>query len=319
MRAVSQPVALARAATMRMDGFRRRSPDLLRRAAGHGRHPSVSRQRAARPARAAGAHRGGRASLRAVRRRLADHRDHAAAGAGLQERLAAAGHPLPVYVGMRNWHPFLADTLREMSRAGVRRAIGFIMAAQAAIRAASSIARTSRDARAALRAAGLADVDVTYVARLARARRFHRGQRRARAAAARSSCRPPCAPGARLIFTAHSIPTARWRSGRGIASSSRDGAAAVARGRDDRLGAGVSEPQRPPAGSLARAGRRATTCARRRAEGAAAAVLCPIGFVCDHIEVLYDLDREAAAVAREMRACRSHGRRRSMTIRCFST
>ena len=37
-----------------------------------------------------------------------------------------------------------------------------------------------------------------------------------------------------------------------------------------------------------------------RADGLAAAVLCPIGFVCDHIEVLYDLDREAAEVCREI-------------------
>ena len=37
-----------------------------------------------------------------------------------------------------------------------------------------------------------------------------------------------------------------------------------------------------------------------RAAGLGAAVLCPIGFVCDHIEVLYDLDREAADVAREI-------------------
>ena len=33
---------------------------------------------------------------------------------GLRDRLAAAGYPLPVYVGMRNWHPLLTDTLREM-------------------------------------------------------------------------------------------------------------------------------------------------------------------------------------------------------------
>jgi ferrochelatase len=39
---------------------------------------------------------------------------------------------------------------------------------------------------------------------------------------------------------------------------------------------------------------------RARADGLRAAVLCPIGFVCDHIEVLYDLDREAAGVAREI-------------------
>jgi ferrochelatase len=37
-----------------------------------------------------------------------------------------------------------------------------------------------------------------------------------------------------------------------------------------------------------------------RVEGLEAAVLCPVGFVCDHIEVLYDLDHEAAAVCREI-------------------
>ena len=37
-----------------------------------------------------------------------------------------------------------------------------------------------------------------------------------------------------------------------------------------------------------------------KAEGLQAAVLCPIGFVCDHIEVLYDLDQEAAAICREI-------------------
>ena len=49
---------------------------------------------------------------------------------GLRVGLAAAGHPLPVYVGMRNWHPLLPDTLRTMHAAGARRAVGFIAAAQ---------------------------------------------------------------------------------------------------------------------------------------------------------------------------------------------
>ena len=44
----------------------------------------------------------------------------------------------------------------------------------------------------------------------------------------------------------------------------------------------------------------ATTCERAKDGGMEAAVLCPIGFVSDHIEVLYDLDHEAAAVAREL-------------------
>src|SRR5262245_5011458 len=49
---------------------------------------------------------------------------------GLRERLAHAGHSLPVYVGMRNWHPLLTDTLHTMSDAGHRSAVGFIAAAQ---------------------------------------------------------------------------------------------------------------------------------------------------------------------------------------------
>src|SRR5579872_5125373 len=39
---------------------------------------------------------------------------------GLRTRLSASGLHLPVFVGMRNWHPLLPDTLEEMARAGVR-------------------------------------------------------------------------------------------------------------------------------------------------------------------------------------------------------
>src|SRR6266542_731031 len=46
----------------------------------------------------------------------------------LGQRLAAAGQPLPVYVGMRNWAPLLKDTFGQMNRDGARRAVGVIMA-----------------------------------------------------------------------------------------------------------------------------------------------------------------------------------------------
>src|ERR1043165_29730 len=45
---------------------------------------------------------------------------------GLRSRLIAAGRELPVYVGMRNWHPLLSDTLRQMHDDGRRRAGGFL-------------------------------------------------------------------------------------------------------------------------------------------------------------------------------------------------
>ena len=64
---------------------------------------------------------GGVSPITAITRRQAE---------GLEQRLARAGHPLPVFVGMRNWHPLLPDTLEQMQAAGVRQAVGFIAAAQ---------------------------------------------------------------------------------------------------------------------------------------------------------------------------------------------
>src|SRR5262245_8182227 len=80
---------------------------------------------------------------------------------GLQQRLAAAGLSLPVYVGMRNWHPFIVDTLQKMSRDGVRRALGFIMAAHASYSSCEQYRENVRDAQAELRQRGETDIDVT--------------------------------------------------------------------------------------------------------------------------------------------------------------
>src|SRR5439155_12771478 len=64
----------------------------------------------------------------------------------LRAQLAADGMPLPVYVGMRNWPPLLADTLREMNADGRRRAVGVILAAH---RSPTSWERYQRDVEAA--------------------------------------------------------------------------------------------------------------------------------------------------------------------------
>jgi ferrochelatase len=216
---------------------------------------------------------------------------------GLRQQLAALGQPLPVFVGMRNWHPFLAETLQEMSRAGVRRAIGFIMAAQSSYSSCQQYRENVRDARVALTAAGLPDIEITYVPGW----HLHDGFVNANAAHVRTALAalpPDRQSAARLIFTAHSIP-------RSMAERSRyreqlaDGAAAVAEraGVSDWALVYQSRSGRPQDPWL-----EPDVCDYLRtaaAEGLTAAVLCPIGFVCDHIEVLYDLDREAAEVARE--------------------
>src|SRR6188768_1753429 len=124
---------------------------------------------------------------------------------GLRDRLAVAGHPLPVYVGMRNWHPFLADTLHQMYADGVRRAIGFIAAAQHSYSSCQQYRENVLAARGELKARDGGDIDVTYVESwfdhplFIEANAEHVRDATTRLPADVRST-------ARLIFTAHSIP-----------------------------------------------------------------------------------------------------------------
>jgi protoporphyrin/coproporphyrin ferrochelatase len=217
--------------------------------------------------------------------------------AGLRARLAAAGHPLPVYVGMRNWHPLLSDTLRAMHGAGARRAIGFIAAAQHSYSSCQQYRENVAAARAELRREGH-DVDVTFVGSWYDHPLFIAGNAdHVRAALGRLPL--DARAHARLIFTAHSIPTTMAASSRyeqQLGESARLVAAAV--GVDDWALVYQSRSGRPGDPWL-----EPDVCdylRREHAAGLTAAVLCPIGFVCDHVEVLYDLDREAADVCREL-------------------
>lgn len=217
---------------------------------------------------------------------------------GLEQRLAGAGYPLPVFVGMRNWHPRLPDTVREMHTAGVRRAVGFIMAAQHSYSSCQQYRENVAAARAELRAATGADVAVTFVGSWF----DHPGFISANAAhvrAARSRLASDLAPHARLVCTAHSIPAAmaeRSLYREQLAESAR--LVAEAAGMTDHVLVYQSRSGRPEDPWLGPDVSEYLRDARR--EGLGAAVLCPIGFVCDHIEVLYDLDHEAAGVCREI-------------------
>ena len=82
---------------------------------------------------------------------------------GLRQRLEEDGAPLPVYVGMRNWHPYLIDTIRSMSESGIRRAVGFILAAHRSYSSCEQYRRNVTLARQELRDEGKPDVEITYV------------------------------------------------------------------------------------------------------------------------------------------------------------
>jgi ferrochelatase len=217
---------------------------------------------------------------------------------GLEERLAAEGQRLPVYVGMRNWHPLLGDTLKQMHADGRRRAIGFVAAAHHSYSSCQQYRENVADARRELRTATGGDVGVTYTGSWFDHPLFvEANARHVREALERLP--PNVRRGARLVFTAHSVPlpmAERSRYREQLRESSR--LVAERAGLGDWAVVYQSRSGRPEDPWL-----EPDVCAYLRAEharGLAAAVLCPIGFVCDHIEVLYDLDHEAAGVCREI-------------------
>jgi protoporphyrin/coproporphyrin ferrochelatase len=232
---------------------------------------------------------GGVSPITALTQRQAD---------GLRERLARAGHPLPVYIGMRNWHPFIGDTLHQMYEKGVRHAIGFIAAAHHSYSSCQQYRDNVIAARDGLHRDTGGDIDVTYVNSWFDHPLFIEANgTHVREALERLPAEVRGA--ARLVCTAHSIPQrmaddSRYREQ--LLTSSRLVAEKVGmadfalvfqsrsgRPEDPWLGPDVCDYLR-----------------REREAGLQAAVLCPIGFVADHIEVLYDLDREAAQVCRDV-------------------
>ena len=202
------------------------------------------------------------------------------------------------YVGMRNWHPLLPDTLRDLRAAGLRRAVGFIAAAQHSYSSCQQYRENVAAARAELRRDG-DDVEVTFVGSWFDHPLFIAANA-AHVREALEKLPEHLRASARLVCTAHSIPSPMAAASR-YEAQLRESARLVAeeagirewavvyQSRSGRPGDPWLEPDimRLPAHAN---GPRAS---KRR-------WICPIGFVCDHIEVLYDLDREAAAVSREI-------------------
>ena len=206
--------------------------------------------------------------------------------------LARRGAPIDVLTGMRNWHPYLHEVLGEMAERGVRRCLGIIMSS---LRGEASWDRYRQDVAEALaRTGGVPEVV------FAPPWSTHPGFLDAvvdRAAAALGAVPAERRPWTPLIFTAHSIPVAMAE-----ASPYVDDFTLVSR----TVAAGLGHPR----WSLAyqsRSGRPEdpwlepdvnTVLKSLAADGERDAVVVPAGFVGDHVEVLYDLDVEAAETAR---------------------
>jgi ferrochelatase len=219
---------------------------------------------------------------------------------GLAARLRACGYPLPVHIGMRNWHPLLADTMRTMMAEGVERAVGFIAAAHRSYSSCTQYRHNVLQARAELRESDQrGSPDIVYTGEwhthdgFVEAVADHVEQARARLPEAMRDR-------ARLVFTAHSIPT-RMAHADTYQRQLDESARAVAQ----RLGvtgwalvyqSRSGRPQDPWLEPDVNAYLRQA----RAAEQLDAVILAPLGFVCDHVEVLYDLDVEAKETCDEI-------------------
>jgi protoporphyrin/coproporphyrin ferrochelatase len=209
--------------------------------------------------------------------------------ATLRERLRNDGIDVPVVIAMRNTAPFMDDALRELAARHVHRALGFVLAAH---RCEASWERYLSDLDAARQRVGAAAPAIDYPAP------WHTHPRFIAAAADRvhdaiARLRAPDRERAELIFTAHSIPltmAARAPYVDQLTESAAMVAAAAGKSNwriayQSRSGSS-HEPWLEPAVNEV-----------LRGLGGGAVVLVPIGFLCDHVEVLYDLDIEAARIA----------------------
>jgi ferrochelatase len=206
--------------------------------------------------------------------------------------LAAEGPALPVFVGMRNWSPWLRDTLAAMAARGHRRALGVILSP---LRTEASWERYMADVIEA-RAATAAAPEVVF----APAWFDHPGFVGAVADRCRQAFeRLPAGARAEtpLLFTAHSVPVAMAAASPYVADFTTASGQVAARldhrrwslAYQSRSGAPGEPWLEPDINDALRA---------LAGEGARHVVVTPIGFVCDHVEVLYDLDVEARATAR---------------------
>ncbi len=209
--------------------------------------------------------------------------------AALEAELHARGPKLPVYWGNRNWHPMLADTLRRMRADGVRRALAF---ATSAFGSYSGCRQYSEDIDRARSEAGDGAPEVEKLPPFYREPLFLEAVTdRVRAALASASA-------ASLVFTAHSIPLSMAQTSPYVPQLEwACGQVAAALGRPWKLV--YQSRSGPPSQPWLEPDIR-DAIREMHAEGVRDIVVAPVGFVSDHLEVLFDLDTQAAELCREL-------------------
>jgi ferrochelatase len=209
-----------------------------------------------------------------------------AQAAALRERLGSA---VPVAVGMRNWTPFIKDALVELHALDVTRIIAIPLAPQFST---LSVDKYYAAATAALADGMQLDPVESFHAHPLLVQAFAERIREARARASIAG-----RASADVVFTAHSLPQRAVDAGDCYVGEVATTAKSVAaRAGIERYHLAYQSAGRTPepwigpdVGDLIR---------ERAADGARAFLIVPIGFVCDHTEILFDIDVQATAAAK---------------------
>ena len=199
----------------------------------------------------------------------------------------------PVYVGMRHWHPYIRDVVLKMVRDDeIRRVVAICMAPHYSDQ---SIGVYRKHLEEAISAAGT-DVDLRFVSEWPVQSDFIDGL----VSSTRSAFDKFESDGIFTVFTAHSLPLQGHQSADPYESQLDQTAGRIA----DRLQIPTDRWlrcfQSAPRSGARWLGPQLTEVIPKLADrGERELVIVPIGFLCDHVEILYDLDIEALHIARE--------------------
>jgi ferrochelatase len=215
--------------------------------------------------------------------------------------LAAHGIHIPVYWGNRNWDPYLRETLTAMADDGVGRAAAFVTSAYASYSGCRQYRENLYDAVAGLDQAPHIDKLRHYF--------NHPGFVTANAdgvIASLETLSEAERAGARLVFVTHAIPTTMADGSGPVGGAYQAQHLSTAGLVADQVRAATDRAYAWDLVYCSRSGSPRTPwlepdvnhhLERLHATGTSAVVVVPIGFVSDHMEVVYDLDTEAAATA----------------------
>jgi ferrochelatase len=208
--------------------------------------------------------------------------------AGVRQELEAAGIGLPVYWGNRNWHPLLPDTLRQMRDDGVRHAAVFVTAAYSSYSSCRQYLGNLDEARAAIGAGAPALTKLRVY--------FDHPGFVEPLADALADARRRAGPQAPVLFSGHSIPCAMAARSAYEAQLRQTAELVAARAGNPAWQLVFQSRSGPPGQPWLEPDIRDAIAFLPASTPAV--VVAPIGFVSDHMEVVYDLDVEAAAAAR---------------------